>query len=81
MDTGGPGVAGAGAPEAPGCLVCGGATTPVAHGSPLPETLEAAESGDVVLGGCVMDAGQPTDVCRTCGARAGRTAPLDLRGR
>ena len=58
------------APEDPeeqrSCEHCGGALTPVVYGYPTYETFEAAERGDVVLGGCVIWDGQPRELCQSC---------------
>jgi hypothetical protein len=40
---------------------------PIAYGFPGPEMFEAAERGEIVLGGCTVDAGNPTRSCQ-CGA-------------
>lgn len=39
---------------------------PVVFGYPLPETLEAADRGEVILGGCLPDMPVETS-CPTCG--------------
>ncbi len=60
------------------CPACG-ADKPlrIAYGEPTPDIFEAAERGELVLGGCCIAAGLPTRQCRACGAtfgslRAGR---------
>jgi hypothetical protein len=40
---------------------------PIVFGYPMPETFEAAERGEVVLGGCVIDGNEPTARCPHCG--------------
>lgn len=52
------------------CPACGGRTTPIAYGYPGPEMIEAAERGEIELGGCTVFDGQPTRRCRTCGAES-----------
>jgi hypothetical protein len=39
----------------------------VARGYPTPETMDAAERGEVVLGGCMVGADVPELACRSCG--------------
>ena len=52
------------------CRRCGGQTTRIAYGYPGPEMWEAAERGEVVLGGCVIAPGQPRRRCTACGSGA-----------
>ena len=35
---------------------------------PTPETFQAAERGEVAIGGCVVQPDQPTRACTSCGA-------------
>lgn len=42
---------------------------PILWGYPTPDGMEAAERGDVVLGGCLVGDLDPTHVCPTCAAR------------
>lgn len=42
---------------------------PIAYGYPSPEGMEAAERGEVVLGGCVVTGEDPRTICRACGSR------------
>ena len=48
------------------CPTCGGRVLPIAYGYPGPETREAEERGELVLGGCTVDPGLPTAVCTGC---------------
>lgn len=54
--------------EREACGRCGGRIVPVAYGFPGPDMWEAAERGDIVLGGCTVFDGQPTRRCTTCDA-------------
>ena len=49
------------------CLACQAPVVPIAYGFPGPEMFEAAERGEIVLGGCTIDTGNPTRTC-SCGA-------------
>lgn len=40
---------------------------PIVFGFPSFALFEAAERGEVVLGGCVVEAGDPTHRCTACG--------------
>jgi hypothetical protein len=56
-------------PRRPKCPDCTGAPTggPLVIGLPDAKTFEAAERGDVVLGGCLMEPGpQPRWACPEC---------------
>jgi hypothetical protein len=60
-------------PKAPSsCPQCGGRRLiPIAYGLPGPELFEAAERGEVILGGCLVDDANPLWQCASCGARCG----------
>lgn len=47
----------------PACPVCGLAGTAIVYGYPMPETFAAADRGEVVLGGCVIEPAMPTHEC------------------
>ena len=50
------------------CPQCGSLDgTPIAWGYPGAGTFEAADRGEVVLGGCVVSADDPTHSCTSCG--------------
>lgn len=50
------------------CPRCGSTDTiPIAYGLPGPELMEAAERGEVAIGGCIVSGSQPTHECRGCG--------------
>jgi hypothetical protein len=59
------------------CLSCGGDMVPIAYGYPGVEMWEAEQRGEIVLGGCCLDPGLPTEVCRECGQMQtwGRISP------
>ena len=42
---------------------------PIVYGYPAPELFEAAERGEVELGGCVIYGDDPKWSCRKCGTR------------
>lgn len=52
--------------EKPRCPRCGGGTIPIVYGFPALETFEAAERGEVRLGGCVVLGDQPAVHCPEC---------------
>lgn len=49
------------------CPRCGGTSAAILYGSPALETLPSVGAGEVVLGGCVISEGLPTERCRRCG--------------
>lgn len=51
------------------CKHCGGKVAPVLYGEPSPEMMEAADRGEVVLGGCCISADGPDYQCPVCGQR------------
>ena len=53
------------------CPRCGGPTVPIVYGYPTYETFEAADRGELRLGGCVVFDGQPTEHCTACEADRG----------
>lgn len=64
-----PATAGGAEPEQ--CPRCGAVLIPVAYGYPSMEMFEAAERGEILLGGCVLFEGRPTSRCPECGAGIG----------
>lgn len=55
-------------PSAP-CPRCGSdATIRIAYGLPGPGLMEAADRGEVALGGCCIEADQPDHKCTVCDA-------------
>ena len=48
------------------CPRCDAEMTPIAYGYPGVEMFEAAERGQILLGGCVVLDGQPTSRCTSC---------------
>ncbi len=58
------------APWANDCPECGSTDiVRIMYGLPTIETEQAAQRGEVALGGCVINAAQPERLCRTCGQR------------
>jgi poly(ADP-ribose) glycohydrolase ARH3 len=52
------------------CPACGAMTlVSIVYGMPGHELFEAAERGEVVLGGCIVDWDQPTAACTACGGQ------------
>ena len=51
------------------CRHCGGKVAPVLYGEPGPEMMEAADRGEVVLGGCCIRTDGPDYQCPVCGQR------------
>jgi hypothetical protein len=49
------------------CAVCGGKGVRIVYGLPSPELTEAAERGEVALGGCVIRDDGPNRQCHSCG--------------
>ena len=65
----------------PSCPKCGSLDSlPVAYGFPGPEMEQAAERGEIVLGGCIIDAGSPAWECRSCRHRYNLVPAYDSRG-
>lgn len=51
----------------PKCPQCGGLDSIViTYGYPLPGWEQKVESGEMVLGGCVVDGNEPDWECKTC---------------
>ena len=51
----------------PTCPECGGKFLPIIYGYPGPKMIEAAEKGEVLLGGCVVEEANPNWRCTDCG--------------
>ena len=49
------------------CPACGGRLVPIVYGLPSPEGFQAAERGEVALGGCTVTGDDPQLRCLTCG--------------
>lgn len=43
----------------------------ILYGFPSPEMQEAESMGEIALGGCVIQGGEPAYICRACGERFG----------
>lgn len=54
------------------CKHCGGKVLPVVYGLPAPMLLEAAERGELILGGCCIFPENPDYQCPICGQRYAR---------
>ncbi len=53
----------------PPCPTCGSAgVVRIVYGYPAPETFEAADRGEIALGGCVIGEESPAYECRECQA-------------
>lgn len=52
--------------QPPACATCGERLLPIAYGYPGLDMWEAAERGEIVLGGCTVDPGMPRFTCRSC---------------
>ena len=51
----------------PACPECEAKkTVPIVYGLPSPDTFEAAERGEVVLGGCDIEPDNPRRACPAC---------------
>ncbi|HVM41179.1 MAG TPA: hypothetical protein VM618_10430 [Acidimicrobiia bacterium] len=51
---------------------CGASMTPIVYGYPSDTMFEAAERGEIELGGCVVEDDLPMFRCATCGRTVGR---------
>lgn len=49
------------------CPSCGGTITEIVYGLPSLELFEAAERGEVAIGGCVLFGNDPDRQCASCG--------------
>ena len=49
------------------CPHCGGKVLRIAYGDPGPEMLEAANRGEIILGGCLISDESPDYACPDCG--------------
>ena len=49
------------------CPRCGGPAKPIVYGLPGPELQQQATAGEVLLGGCCIDADSPEFGCVRCG--------------
>jgi hypothetical protein len=55
------------------CPKCGSLdVVPIMYGYPMPEAMEAAERGEIELGGCCVTADDPQKHCKACGERFDR---------
>lgn len=60
------------------CPCCGGKVVPIIYGYPSPDARDAAMRGEIVLGGCVVDIGDPDWMCVDCGASFRKNMILEL---
>jgi hypothetical protein len=60
------------------CAECGGKGVRIVYGLPGPELGDAAERGELALGGCVIGDDDPNLQCRACGNewRTGSTSGI-----
>ena len=55
------------------CPKCGSLdVVPILYGYPMPETMEAAERGEIELGGCCVSGDDPRKHCKACGEQFDR---------
>lgn len=55
------------------CPKCGSTdVVPILYGYPGPEMFEAAERGEIELGGCCVTDDDPQRLCKACGERFDR---------
>ena len=53
--------------QTPACPTCGSAAVVrIAYGLPGNETIEAAERGEMMLGGCIVSSDSPEWLCTAC---------------
>ncbi|HEY5231288.1 MAG TPA: hypothetical protein VIJ11_10410 [Galbitalea sp.] len=59
------------------CANCGSRAVPIVYGMPGFDLFEAADRGEVALGGCIVDDELPTWRCTNdeCGLEFGRLSP------
>ena len=70
------------------CPKCGSLdVVRILYGYPMPETFEAAERGEIALGGCCVSDDDPQRLCKACGtefdrpkARGGKRAEDSPKG-
>lgn len=55
------------------CTVCRGKAVPICYGFPSGAMVKAAERGVIILGGCIIDAGNPSYWCESCDGYLGIT--------
>ena len=63
------------------CQRCGGTVLPIVYGFPTHAAFEAAEKGELILGGCCIpeNVSEIADwVCKECGQRYYKTMPKEL---
>jgi hypothetical protein len=48
------------------CPACGGTLVPIVYGLPGPEAAEAANRGEIALGGCMVTGDDPQFQCAAC---------------
>lgn len=53
-------------PDEHSCQRCGSDLVPIFYGYPGPPRIAAAERGEIVLGGCTIEGGQPDRGCVMC---------------
>lgn len=63
------------------CLACGGVGLPIVYGLPNAETFDAADRGELVLGGCLVTSADPDHRCKSCCQEWQARRPRRSRGR
>ncbi len=56
----------------PTCPRCGQRGTPIVYGDPTVDAVEQAQRGELILAGCLVQAGAPTHACPRCQHQWGR---------
>jgi hypothetical protein len=62
----------------PSCPRCQKAMVPVVYGYPGGDMFQAAERGEIVLGGCLVYDGQPAWSCTSCQPQPARSSSAEF---
>ncbi len=54
------------------CPRCGQQGLPIVYGNPTLDAVEQAQRGELILAGCLVQAGAPTHACQRCQHEWGR---------
>ena len=60
------------------CPTCGKELIPILYGYPAPETMEKADKGEIMLGGCCVSYDDPTHYCKHCEKRINLNLAIDI---
>ncbi len=52
------------------CPICPGTMIEIVYGHPDADMLSQARRGEIILGGCIIEEGQPTHTCDKCSLSA-----------